>query len=162
MSAQERRDALAACPLFEGLGGDALDQLADSCTSRTARAGDRIIKEGEPGDCLFVVTAGRLRAEKRTPSGDLWTVRFFESGDTFGELALLDCAIRSASVVAESDCALLVVSRERFLAFGDHNPTTGLAVTRRLAERLAASLRKATEDSVILFSALVHEIERRL
>jgi CRP/FNR family cyclic AMP-dependent transcriptional regulator len=162
VSAQERRAALAVCPLFGGIGSDALDQLADSCSSRTARTGDTIIEEGEQGDCLFVVTAGRLRAEKRTPSGDIWTVRFLEGGDTFGELALLNCAIRSASVVAESDCTLLVISRERFLAFGDRHAAAGLVVTRRLAERLAASLLKATDDAVTLFSALVHEIERRL
>ncbi len=162
MSPRDRRAALVGCPLFAGVGDEALSLLVESCASRTARAGETIIEEGDQGDCLFVVREGRLRAEKRTPSGDHWTVRFFESDDAFGEVALLSTATRSASVVAESDCTLFVISRERFLAFGDRHPAAGLAVTRRLAERMAANLRKANEDAVTLFSALVHEVERRL
>ncbi len=162
MSAAERRAALAGCPLVDGVAGEALDQLAGACAIRTARAGEAIIREGDEGDCLFVVVEGRLRTEKRTPSGDLWTVRFLERGDVFGELALLNATIRSASVVAEADCTLLVITRECFERFGDRQPAAGLIVTRRLAERLASSLRKATDDAVTLFSALVQEIERRL
>ena len=69
---------------------------------------------------------------------------------------------RSATVVAEADCTLLAIERDRFHAFGDRHPARGLLVTRRLAERLAARLRRANEDVVTLFSALVHEVERRL
>jgi len=162
VSVAERRAALVACPLLAGVGGDAIDQLAEACSLRNARSGETIIREGDEGDSLFVVVEGRLRTEKRTPSGDIWTVRFLERGDVFGELALLDSTMRSASVVAEADCTLLVITRECFQAFGDRQPAAGLIVTRRLAERLAGSLRKATDDAVTLFSALVQEIERRL
>ena len=80
----------------------------------------------------------------------------------FGELSLLDRVLRSATVVAEADCTLLAIERERFQEFGDRHPRAGLVVTRRLAERLAARLRRANEDIVTLFTALVHEVERRL
>jgi CRP-like cAMP-binding protein len=89
-------------------------------------------------------------------------VRFHQKGGVFGELSLLDRVLRSATVVAETDCRFLVIARERFHAFGDRHPAAGLVVTRRLAERLAARLRRANEDMVTLFSALVHEVERRL
>jgi CRP-like cAMP-binding protein len=162
VSALERRVALAACPFFDGLDADALAHLAEVCSLRNARAGETLIREGEHGDCLFVLVAGRTRTEKRTPSGDLWTVRIHEQGGVFGELSLLDRDIRSATVVAEADCTLLVIDRDGFQAFGDLYPVAGLLVTRRLAERLASRLRKANEDVVTLFSALVHELERRL
>jgi CRP-like cAMP-binding protein len=156
------RTALLACPLFDGLPREALDEIATGASLRTVRAGDTIIREGEEGECLFVIAEGRARTEKRTPSGDAWTVRFYEKGGVFGELSLLDRVRRSATVVAESDGTLLVIERERFVAFGDRYPAAGLAVTRRLAERLASRLRRANEDVVTLFSALVHEVERRL
>jgi CRP-like cAMP-binding protein len=156
------RAALAACPLFEGLPGDALDDMAVGSSLRTVRAGETIIPEGEEGDSLFVIVEGAARAEKRTPSGDSWTVRLYGKGGVFGELSLLDRVRRSATVVAETDGTLLVIERERFVAFGDRHPAAGLAVTRRLAERLAARLRRANDDVVTLFSALVHEVERRL
>ncbi len=162
MSAGARRAAFAACPLFEGLGDEALDHLAEVSSVRRVSAGETVIREGEEGDCLFVIDEGRVRTEKRTPSGDLWTVRFHEKGGVFGELSLLDRVLRSATVVAETDCTLLAIERDRFHAFGDRHPHAGLLVTRRLAERLASRLRKANDDAVTLFAALVHEVERRL
>jgi CRP-like cAMP-binding protein len=158
----ERRAALAACPLFEGLPPEALDELAQGASLRAVRSGETIIREGDEGDALFVIVDGRVRTEKRTPSGDPWTVRFYEKGGVFGEVSLLDRVRRSATVVAETDGTLLVIGRDRFVAFGDRHPAAGLAVTRRLAERLASRLRRATEDVVTLFSALVHEVERKL
>jgi CRP-like cAMP-binding protein len=140
----------------------ALEHLAESCTVRLVRAGEVIIREGEEGDCLFVLVEGRVRTEKRTPAGDSWTVRFHERGGFFGELSLLDRVLRSATVVAEADCTLFAIERERFHEFGDRHPGAGLLVTRRLAERLAARLRRANEDIVTLFTALVNEVERRL
>jgi CRP-like cAMP-binding protein len=158
----ERRAGLAGCPLFEGLEPVALEHLAESCTVRLVRAGEVIIREGEEGDCLFVLVEGRVRTEKRTPAGDSWTVRFHERGGFFGELSLLDRVLRSATVVAEADCTLFAIERERFHEFGNRHPGAGLLVTRRLAERLAARLRRANEDIVTLFTALVNEVERRL
>ncbi len=156
------RGVLEACPLFEGLPAEALEELALGASLRAVRAGETIIREGEEGATLFVIAEGRVRTDKRTPSGDPWTVRFYEKGGVFGEVSLLDRVRRSATVVAETDGTVLVIERERFLAFGDRHPAAGLVVTRRLAERLASRLRRANEDVVTLFSALVHEVERKL
>lgn len=162
MSAPERRVVLGGCPLFEGLDAEALDHLADVCRLRDVPRGEVIIREGDQGDTLFVLVEGRVCTQKRTPSGDPWTVRFMEKGSAFGELSLLDRVLRSATVVAETECTLLTIDRERFLGFGDRHPRAGLLVTRRLAERLASRLRSANEDVITLFTALVHEVERRL
>jgi CRP/FNR family transcriptional regulator, cyclic AMP receptor protein len=158
------RAALAACPLFEEIARDpaALDSLAAVCAVKRARAGDVVIAEASTGDELYVIREGRVRTEKRTPSRDPYTVRFQERGDVFGEMSLLDPDIRSATVIAETDCEFVVVDRARFLAFGDRHPAAGLLLTRRLAQGLAERLRRANEDVVTLFSALVQEIEQRL
>jgi len=153
---------LAACPLIEGLGQDVIDHLAGIGEVRKVRAGEAVIREGEDGDSLFVILEGRVLTEKRTPYGDPYTVRRLEAGGFFGELSLLDREQRSATVAAETACELLVVSRERFLAYGDRYPAEGLLITRRLAEHLASRLRRSNEDVVTLFSALVHEVEQRL
>jgi CRP/FNR family cyclic AMP-dependent transcriptional regulator len=158
----EVREGLLACSLFGGLTESAVEHLADITEVKKARAGDTVIREGSEGDQLFVILKGRVRTEKLTPYRDPYTVRVLKEGNFFGELSLLDRDIRSATVIAETDCEFLVVGRERFLAFGDRYPDAGLAVTRRVAERLATRLRRANEDVVTLFSALVHEIEQRL
>jgi CRP/FNR family transcriptional regulator, cyclic AMP receptor protein len=162
VNAGDSRKALLTCPLMEGLGADVIDNLAGIGEIRTVRAGETVISEGEAGDTLFVILAGRVRTDKRTPFGDPYTVRLLEAGSFFGELSLLDREQRSATVVAETECELLVLDRERFLAFGDGNPAEGLLVTRRLAEQLSLRLRRANEDVVTLFSALVQEVEQRL
>jgi CRP-like cAMP-binding protein len=159
---EARRAALAGCPFFEGLEPEALDHLHEVCRLEDVRRGAVLIREGEAGDTLYVIVEGRVCTQKRTPAGDPWTVRFLEKGSAFGELSLLDRVLRSATVVAETDCTLLAIDRERFLAFGDRHPRAGLLVTRRLAERLASRLRRANEDVVTLFTALVNEVERRL
>lgn len=158
----EVRQGLLACPLFKDLGEKALEHLTEIAEVQAVRAGDTVIKEGSEGDSFFVILKGRVRTEKLTPYRDPYTVRLLKEGNFFGEVSLLDRERRSATVIAETDCSFLVLGRERFLAFGDRNPEAGLLVTRRVAERLGTRLRRANEDVITLFSALVHEIEQRL
>lgn len=75
-----------------------------------------------------------------------------------GELALIDNDMRSASVVAKSECQCLVINRKDFIRFGDKNPEIGLSVTRAIATQISSRLRKSTSDVITLFSALVDEI----
>jgi CRP/FNR family cyclic AMP-dependent transcriptional regulator len=162
VNAGDLRKALLACPLVEGLGAEVVEHLVTIGEVKTVGAGETVIREGDAGDALFVILAGRVRTDKRTPFGDPYTVRLLEAGSFFGELSLLDREQRSATVVAETECELLLVHRDRFLAFGDGNPAEGLLVTRRLAAHLSRRLRRANEDVVTLFSALVQEVEQRL
>ena len=161
-----RRGLLEACPLFQDLASEAaaLDDLAASCEERRVAAGAVIIAEGTEGDTMYIICSGRVRVEKRTLYDDAYTVTALGGSDHgfFGELALLDRERRSASVVAENDCEFMVVSRERFQAWGDRHAAAGLLATRRIAEHLAGRLRLAIADIVTLFSALVEELEQRL
>jgi CRP-like cAMP-binding protein len=158
----EVREGLLACPLFRDLGDKAILHLAEIAEVQKVRAGEAVIREGSEGDSFFVILKGEVRTEKLTPYRDPYTVRVLREGNFFGELSLLDRELRSATVIAETECTFLVLGRERFLAFGDRHPEAGLVVTRRVAERLGTRLRRANEDVVTLFSALVHEIEQRL
>lgn len=158
------RHQLQHCPLFEGADKEAVADLAELCDVRRAEEGEIVIREGDEGDAMYVILRGRVRVEKHTPYHDTYTVTFLdeERGGFFGELALLDRDLRSASVVAETSCEFLVIRREDFLAFGDCHTAAGLTVTRRIARILAERLRRANRDAVTLFAALVQEIGERL
>ena len=160
----DRRAALLGCPLFAAMGEEepALAALTRICGFVSLRAGEVVFSEGSPGDTLFVIREGRVRTEKHTPYHDPYTVRFFEKGDFFGELSLLEDVPRSATVVAETDAEFLVLAREGFRTWCDAHPKAGLLVTQNVAQRLAERLRRVSEDVVTLFSALVNEIEQRL
>lgn len=161
MSDQDLRSRLEHSPMFADVDREAIGDLAAVFEVRRVGPGEAVIREGDEGDSMYVISRGRVRVEKRTPYQDSFTVTFLdgEAGAFFGELALLDRDQRSATVVAETDAELLVISRDRFLEFGNRHPASGLAITRRIARNLAERLRRANADLVTLFSALVHEIE---
>ena len=155
---------LKTSPLFAGLEPLALENLSGICRVERVLKGRAIVEEGSLGESMFVLMLGQVRVEKRTPAEDRYTVTFLshEKGDFFGELGLLDADRRSATVTAESDCEVIVIDRDRFLQFGNSNPVAGLSVTRRIASNLASRLRRANDDVITLFAALVHEVEERI
>ena len=157
-------DHLRSARLFEGLASEAIESLSQLCRVERVPRGRAIVEEGSLGESMFILMLGRVRVEKRTPADDRYTVTFLshEKGDVFGELGLLDSDRRSATVTAETDCEVIVIERDRFLQFGDSNPVAGLSVTRRIASNLATRLRRANDDVITLFAALVHEVEERI
>jgi CRP-like cAMP-binding protein len=158
------RAHLETSTLFHEIGEpEALSDLAAAFELQRAHAGTVVLREGDEGDAMYVIKQGRVRIEKHTPAQDSYTVTFLDENGTgfFGELALLDRDLRSATVVAETDCEFLVISRARFEAFGDRHPRAGLVISRKIARNLAARLRRANMDIITLFTALVHEVEER-
>jgi len=157
-------DHLKTSPLFAGLDPKAIESLSSVCRVEKVLKGRAIVEEGSLGESMFVLMRGRVRVEKRTPADDRYTVTFLshEKGDFFGELGLLDSDRRSATVTSESDCEVIVIDRDGFLRFGDANPVAGLSVTRRIASNLSTRLRRANDDVITLFAALVHEVGERI
>lgn len=155
---------LQTSPLFAGLETPAIESLSRVCRVEKVLKGQAIVEEESLGESMFLLMRGRVRVEKRTPADDRYTVSFLshENGDFFGELGLLDADRRSATVTAESECEVIVIERDRFLEFGDANPVAGLSITRRIASNLATRLRRANDDVITLFAALVHEVEERI
>ena len=155
---------LKTSPLFAGLDPAAIESLSSVCRVQQVPKGRAIVEEDSLGESMFVLMRGRVRVEKKTPADDRYTVTFLshERGDFFGELGLLDSDRRSATVTAETECEVIVIERDRFVQFGDLNPVAGLSVTRRIASNLASRLRRANDDVITLFAALVHEVGERI
>jgi CRP-like cAMP-binding protein len=61
-------------------------------------------------------------------------------------------------VTAETDCEFLVIHRDKFIQLGEEDPRLGLVVTRAIARELSKRLRKANQDMVLLFEALVEQV----
>ena len=78
----------------------------------------------------------------------------------FGEIALMDNDIRSATVITETECECFVIKKNDFEKLGDQEPKIGLAITREIAKLLCARLRKSNQDYINLFEALINEIEK--
>ncbi|MBN2160444.1 MAG: cyclic nucleotide-binding domain-containing protein [Spirochaetes bacterium] len=154
---------LKEVPFFSMLANDIdmMRKIAGMCRRRMYRSGKYIIREGDYGDELFILLSGIINIVKNTMQNEEYMVTTMNAdigSINVGEMALIDNDRRSASVLAQTDCDCLVITREDFIKFGDENPTAGLTVTRSLARQLSANLRKSNTDIITLFSALVEEI----
>lgn len=140
IEARPLSDALAAIPLFAGLGPESLDSLAKKTRLRRFRRGEVIFHQGDPGDALFIVLSGLVKIALPADSGDEAILATLRPGDFFGELALLDGAPRSASAVALEATETAVLARDRF-----RDLIAAEAVIRdAFLEALARELRRLT------------------
>jgi hypothetical protein len=102
---------LYGVPLFQPLRRPMVEQLAAKLEQRRVVAGDVVVREGDVGDLFYVIESGALDA---THDGRL--LSHMETGDHFGEIALLRDVPRTATVVATEDSVLQTIQREDFLA----------------------------------------------
>jgi cAMP-dependent protein kinase regulator len=78
-------------------------------------AKEKIITQGDEGDCLYVVATGTLTCEKIFPGNTEPTfLKTYQPGEAFGELALLYNVPRAASIIANEECLLWKLDRETF------------------------------------------------
>ncbi len=96
------------------------------------KAGRIIMTEGELGGALFVVLEGRVAIR----IGDC-VVEKVGAGGLFGEMSLVDRTPRLATAVAETDSALLAMSRHMFLHLVKRSPKFGAALLKAVGERAA-------------------------
>ena len=134
--------------------------LASIAKWQKCKAGDEVISEGMEGSELYILYRGKVSVHKRTLDREPYTIVSLRDYEDvfFGELALLDREVRSASVTAETDCEFLVINRDDFTRLGEQDPRLGLLVTRAIGKELSKRLRKANQDIIILFEALVEQV----
>ncbi|MGZ5213414.1 MAG: cyclic nucleotide-binding domain-containing protein [Actinomycetota bacterium] len=129
---------LGAVPLFEDLSNRQLKKVADLAEVARFMAGATLVKQGEIGDSFYVVLTGQAKvlANGRT-------VNRLLPGDHFGEISLLDGGPRSASVIAETEMTLVIITQKGFLATLTKEPEITiclLEVMARTVRRLDRSL----------------------
>ncbi len=137
MNKTEVVNRLAAVPLFAGLSKKELGAIAGTAKEITHDAGDLLAKQGDTGVGFFLILNGTARV---VVGGR--TRRRLGSGDTFGEIALMDNGSRTASVVAESPVQLLGITAWDFRRLLAQHPS----ITLKLLEGVAGRLRTASSS----------------
>jgi CRP-like cAMP-binding protein len=128
-------DFLSDVPLFSGVAKRHLNQIAEAAQSRRFLRYSTIVRAGEPGDTFFVILDGAVLVK---PPGKRPTR--LRAGDSFGELALLDDAPRSATVEADDDeVTVMLIGRKAFNRILAKEPTIAMVLLRTLAHRLRAA-----------------------
>jgi hypothetical protein len=130
----ERLLVLREASLFTALSSEELYPVGEIAMTVVFDRDSVVVREGDPGDALFVVESGAFSVLR-----DGKSVRRIEGrGAVFGEMALLDGAPRAATVVAETDARALKIPRAEFEALLDESPEIARGVIRTLLGHLRA------------------------
>ena len=126
---------LRKSPLFEGLSDEELQKLMDMAEPISLRAGDVLIRQGEVGDCAYVVIKGDFEVQKQSGQS-LIKIDVRNPGDVVGEMALLSRAPRNATLIAKTDGEVLRIPQEAFEQLLQSSTTAAMAVLHWVMSRL--------------------------
>lgn len=154
---------LSEVDLFRELKPNVIEELAVAAARQNFDDGEVLVREGAPGDSLFVVKSGSAKVTKTGSEygGDVELAQL-TFGDFFGERSLLTGEDRSASVTADGGCVVLRLSKEAVSPILVEDPTIAEALSRSLAAREAET--DATLESHLdrMRSPSVQQAERSL
>jgi CRP/FNR family transcriptional regulator len=130
-------DILARVDLFSDLTRKELGEIGNSCQQRTYPAGTTLVKQGDTGVGLYILTKGRVRiTQERNPDRAEVELGVSGSGDVFGEMALLDDLPRSATITAIDDVTALLLPVWEFRTTLRNHPDIALKLLSVVSRRL--------------------------
>jgi signal transduction histidine kinase len=140
-------------PILFGLAEEDLDELAEAAVSWSFPAGFTICNEGEPGDAIYVIVQGRVEVVKRLNDESERTLYSAGPGEIFGEMAILQESVRTATVRTAEPTVVLEIGQDPFLIVLGRSPSLSVRILVRMTNRLRdadrqsiAELREANEQ----------------
>ncbi len=138
LSIAEKVQALHNAELFSAMPDDELPHVAQIAHEMTVGAGERFIRQGEIGDCLYLIVSG----EAQVVLDGAGEIARRSANSLIGELAILWRQPRSANCVAATDLTLLKIDHNDFWAMMEAHPR----LVRRAIDVLMKRLNQRTED----------------
>ena len=129
-------------PLFSGLEQAELEKLGRVAGRRRASRGEFVVRAGEVTDALYILISGSAKVTNSDEEGREIILAILGPGEFFGEMGLIDGSPRSANVVAQEPCELLVMNRADFHRCMQDNFQVALKLMRILVQRLREADRK--------------------
>jgi CRP/FNR family transcriptional regulator, cyclic AMP receptor protein len=131
---------LKASPLFSTLTPLELKIVDGLLHERRYLADEIVFDEGEEGQALYLITAGRV-VISRAQGGARQVVTELSAGSVFGDLALLDETPRNAQAKAIDNCELAVFFRADFMGLMETDAVIGYKISLALARLIGQRLR---------------------
>jgi serine/threonine protein phosphatase PrpC len=138
---QRKIDVLKQMPLFRHLTYKEIIRVLNVTEVKEYAANAPIIKEGTPGEEMFILLKGKVRVHKN----DAFITQLLP-GSHIGEMALVDRTPRSASATAEERSRLLILQRSEFYEIVRKDPTLSVKLLWSFVQVLADRLRKTTAE----------------
>ena len=132
---------LKSLNLFKDTPENVLADLAPLMKEMQYEQGTEIFKEGQTGDCMYIIQQGNIKIHKGNT-----TLAILKEKEVFGELSLLDADTRSASATADTDCILYKIDQEPFYELMDERPEVAKGFIKILCQRLRTMNEKSRQQ----------------
>jgi len=152
---QEVQIHLRKIPLLANLSDEDMQRVKTNLRIREYAKRDVVLQKGAPGDSLLFLLSGSLQVIDVTEDGRAIGLRMLQPGEFFGEIAVINGAMRSASVVALSPVLVALLPRAIALHMFTHSPSVANQMLRFLAEKV----QRDTEFRALLS---IHNTSRRI
>jgi CRP/FNR family transcriptional regulator, cyclic AMP receptor protein len=139
------RNIWSAIPIFAGISNEGLEILLERVKSMTVQTGEIIVKEGEPGNRLFLIEEGVVAVKKYFGTPEETELARLSRTDFFGEMCILETLPRSATVLAMETCLLHSLSSMDFYHLFRMKPAQYSILILNIARDLSRRLRHVDE-----------------
>ncbi len=146
-------DLLRQAQIFADLDQEELEAVAEICSELSFKFGQRVFKEGERGNRLYIVQEGEVRISREVPGSGEEALTVLKPGACFGEMAVFDRSERSTDAYANVDCKLVTITRADFEILVDFNRDLAYKVLWNVVRMLCERLR-VTNDNLRSFLAM--------
>ncbi|MGK2925940.1 MAG: cyclic nucleotide-binding domain-containing protein, partial [Lysobacterales bacterium] len=158
LGAEQKARILRECSFLGAAEDSVLEALVEVTSTRAAAAEEALVNKDEPGSAMYFIASGTVRVH----DGDA-VLAHLGPGEVFGEMAVLDADVRSASVTAESPVLLLALERDDLWRVVSSRPESLKGIIAAVLQRERAIVRDMTERTrqVLAFEKEM-EIGRRI
>jgi CRP/FNR family transcriptional regulator, cyclic AMP receptor protein len=146
-SSGEVVELLGRVPVFSTLEAEDLERIAQLAVPRSFQAGQAVFREGDSSDTCYVVSSGHARAIRGHGDGRTITLATFGPGDFFGELALFEDELRSATVEAIEEMSAVAVLGPDMRRLMNEHPQIAMRLLIALGRRLRETNERLTRQS---------------
>jgi len=143
-SNEEVADMIDECGWADGFDYSQIKILARHTSAFKAEEGVAVVREGVRESFMGLILKGRVNIVKQDSKKEDITVAQLGPGKTFGEMAMIDSEVRSASVIAEKPSTVLIVTQDSFFSLADENPKFGMNLMMRIAKVISQRLRQTS------------------
>ena len=116
-----------------------------SSLGKTYKEGEVVVRQGEVGDCLFAIQEGKLEVVKEHKGRPEVRIAILDKGDIFGEMAIFEQQVRSATVRALTEARVLTVDKRTFIRRVQEDPTLAFNLVRMMSHRIRSMSDQAGE-----------------
>ena len=140
---------MRALDWLNGLNDSQLHQLAEHTAVATYTTGEQLVKQGESGDSLFIITRGSVSVYVRSVDGRSVYANQLHAGDFFGEMSLLTGEARAASIRADEETDVIIINKEAFANVLTQDPTILERFVTALERRQEGLSQSLQQDSAL-------------